>query len=231
MTLPILLSVPHTGLLVPPEAEPYCRLSKAEIIADGDEGAAEIYALEGGVAQFEMTDIARAIVDLNRAEDDFTQDGVVKTHTCWDVPVYDPFPPDKVVQTLLARYYRPYHERLQSPQPDVRLCVDCHTMAAVGPPVAPDAGQQRPEVCLGNARGRSLPKEWTDRLHAAFKHAFADFTVMVNNPFSGGHITRTHGADNPWLQVELSRATFLSHAEKRERVLAALTEFCERTLT
>ena len=40
MRLPILLSVPHAGLRVPAEAEPYCCLARDEIIADGDEGAA-----------------------------------------------------------------------------------------------------------------------------------------------------------------------------------------------
>ena len=70
MTLPLLLSVPHAGLAVPPEAEPYCVLSEREIVEDGDEGAAEIYDLESAVVAFHTTDIARAIVDMNRPEDD-----------------------------------------------------------------------------------------------------------------------------------------------------------------
>ncbi|MGD8376962.1 MAG: N-formylglutamate amidohydrolase, partial [Acidobacteriota bacterium] len=108
MKLPLLLSVPHAGLKVPPEAAPYCVLEPDAIVADGDEFARPIYALEDEVEAFVTTEIARAIVDLNRPEDDRRPDGVVKTHTCWNVPVYRPFPPDDVIETLLECYYRPY---------------------------------------------------------------------------------------------------------------------------
>ena len=88
MKLPVLLSVPHGGLEVPSEVAHICALTPKEIAEDGDEGARELYDLENHVAGFVDTDVARAIIDLNRAEDDFSKDGVIKTHTCWDVPVY-----------------------------------------------------------------------------------------------------------------------------------------------
>ena len=75
MTLPLLISVPHAGLRVPPEAERFCKLTETEIAKDGDEGAAEIYTIESEVECYVTTDIARAIVDLNRAEDDRRKDG------------------------------------------------------------------------------------------------------------------------------------------------------------
>jgi N-formylglutamate amidohydrolase len=103
-------------------------------VADGDEGAAEIYDLKDHAAEFVTTDIARAIVDLNRAEDDRRPDGVV-------------------------------------------------------------------------------------------------IAVTTNEPFSGGYITRLHGKEHPWLQLEISRAPFMSNAEKRLGVLRALTDFCEKALT
>ena len=83
MSLPLLLSVPHAGVEVPAEAEAHCILTPAQIAADGDEGAAEIYALADKVEGHITTHVARAIVDLNRAPDDFGPDGVVKTRTCW----------------------------------------------------------------------------------------------------------------------------------------------------
>ena len=102
MTMPLLVSVPHAGLVAPPEVEGLCQLTEQEIIDDGDEGAAEIYfPLEQEVESFVATDIARAIVDMNRAEDDFSKDGVVKTHTCWDVPVYSDFPEESIVNKLI----------------------------------------------------------------------------------------------------------------------------------
>ena len=88
MKLPLLVSVPHAGIRVPEEAEPYCILTSEQIVEDGDVGAAEIYTLEPEVEAYVTTQIARAIVDLNRAEDDRRADGVVKTHTCWNIQFY-----------------------------------------------------------------------------------------------------------------------------------------------
>ena len=71
MTLPLLLSVPHAGLVVPAAVQNLCLLSKKEIIEDGDEGAAEIYLpLEDEVFTLVTTVVARAILDMNRAEND-----------------------------------------------------------------------------------------------------------------------------------------------------------------
>ena len=89
MKLPILLSIPHAGWRIPEEVQDICLLTNKDILADGDAGAAEIYIpLKEKVEAFVTTDIARAIVDMNRAENDFWKDGVIKTHTCWDVPIY-----------------------------------------------------------------------------------------------------------------------------------------------
>lgn len=226
MTLPLLLSVPHAGLWVPPEARPYCVLTDREIAEDGDEGAAEVYSLKTEVAEFVTTDVARAIVDLNRAEDDRRPDGVVKTHTCWNVPVYEEFPPDDVVEQLLSRYYRPYHARLSRPPRGIRLGIDCHTMAAKGPPIGPGPGIERPWVCLSNA-GCTCPGKWLEGLAGCFERAF-EGNVKINDPFLGGYIIQTHSREIPWVQLEISRAPFLCHAEKRDRVLSALQDWLAR---
>lgn len=222
--MPLLISVPHAGLDVPPEARSYCVLGERQIAEDGDEGAAAIYAIEDEVCAFVTTEVARAIVDLNRAEDDRGKDGVVKTHTCWDVPVYGQALPAEVAETLLSRYYRPYHARLTAlAGTDLLLAIDCHTMAAYGPPVGPDPGVERPWVCLSNADG-TCPAEWMRMLASCFEQAF-DHEVSINHPFRGGFITRSHAAEMPWVQLELSRAPFMNDTDKRTRVLDALGTF------
>ena len=228
MTLPILVSVPHASLCVPDEVEAYCRLSREEIIADGDKDAAQIYAIRDEVAAFVTTDVARAIVDVNRPEDDRSRDGVVKTHTCWNVPVYDPFPPANVVESLLDTHYRPYHRELtENAGGAVRFGIDCHTMAAVGPPVGPDTGQPRPNVCLSDGQGTTFPSPWMRRLVLSFADAFG-CEIAVNEPFRGGYISRSHANEMPWIQLELSRGPFLTSAEKRQCVVAALADFCSQ---
>ena len=220
-TLPILVSVPHAGLRVPPEVVGACLLSPAQIAEDGDEHAEAIYDVAGEVRHFVTTDIARAVVDLNRAEDDRRPDGVVKSHTCFNVPVWREPLGEAVVETLLARHYRPYHARLgELAGQGVRLAVDCHTMLAIGPPIGPGPGQERPHVCLGNADG-ACPGEWMACLQRSFREQFGR-RVTVNEPFRGGFITCSHAAEMPWVQLELSRAPFATDPEKRRRVLRAL---------
>ncbi len=227
MKLPLLLSVPHAGLKVPPEVEDDCLLTKQQIAEDGDEGAAAIYwPLEDKVKDFLSTDVARAIVDLNRAETDRRQDGVIKTHTCWDVPVYRKFPNDKTIETLLEKYYRPYHESLsEAAGKGPVLGLDCHTMAAVGPPIGPMAGEKRPALCLSNASG-TCPEEWFLALAKCLEDAFGQ-EVSLNVPFTGGYIIRSHSGEMPWVQLELSRAPFRSDAGKGQAVLRALAQWCE----
>ena len=229
MTLPLLLSVPHAGLDVPPEVADRNLLTLEEIAADGDEGAAEVYRpLEKNVAVLVTTDVGRPFVDMNRAEGDIRKDGVVKTHTCWDVPIYrDPLPPD-VVDVLIDRYHRPYHRELREAgaRSDVLLGVDCHTMAAKGPPVGPDPGAERPAACLSSGDG-TLPESWLVDLRDCLRRSLG-LRVSVNDPFQGGYIIRAHAKDLPWVQLELSRAPYLSQAEKSRRVIAALRDFARR---
>lgn len=228
MKLPLLLSVPHAGLHVPSEVKDCCLLTRQQIIDDSDEGAEAIYwPLEGKVCAFQSTDVARAIVDLNRAESDRRRDGVIKTHTCWNVPVYRQFLSEKTIETLLDKYHRPYHCRLSelANQGPV-LGIDCHTMAPVGPPIGPMAGEARPALCLSNASG-TCPQEWFLALAECLEQAFGQ-AVSLNHPFAGGYIIRRHSVEMPWVQIELSRAPFMADAAKSAAVLQALIEWCGR---
>ncbi len=228
MKLPLIISVPHAGLSVPEEVRDYCALVPEQILSDSDEGAAEIYDLKSEAAAHITTDVARAIVDMNRAEDDRGRDGIIKTHTSYNTRVYRQPVPEDVVEILLERYYRPYHRRLSESAADAKFGVDCHTMAAVGPPCSEDSDCKRPNICLSNAHG-TCPQDWFEKLVRCFQESF-DSEISVNHPFKGGYIIRSHSSELPWVQVELSRAPFLQTGEKRERVFQALTLFCRIAL-
>jgi formiminoglutamase len=226
MTLPILVSVPHAGLEMPDEIEGLNLLTPEQIAEDGDEGAGRIYDLERDVEAFVTTEVARAFVDMNRAPDDIRRDGVVKTHTCWDVPIYRRPLSGAVVEILIERYYHPYHQRLTELAAEgVIAGIDCHTMAAVGPPVGPDPGVERPAICISNGDG-TCPREWLGALAMCLGRSLGK-EVAINHPFTGGFIIRSHATELPWIQLEFSRAPFLSLLEKRVRLLTALQGWCE----
>jgi formiminoglutamase len=226
MTLPLLISMPHAGLFVPESLQSDCLLTTEQIVEDGDEFAFEIYApLKDKVAAFISTDIARAVLDMNRQEDDIFKDGVIKTHTCWDIPIWQRPLDETILLQLIESYHRPYHQQLSefAKDSDLILAIDCHTMAPYGPPAGPDPGVERPQVCLGNVDGQSCPSEWMNILKSAFQ-AYFPGEVAINQPFSGGYITRFHGHEMPWLQLELSRGDFAAPSVKSSMVYAALKE-------
>jgi len=227
MKLPFYISVPHAGTLVPSEVRDLCLLRREDILAEHDAGSDTIYCtLADHVAGFCTTDIARSLVDLNRAPDDIGGNGVIKSHTCWNVPVYKNFPDKYLIQTLLVRYYLPYHEKLSAAAKTgtIKLGIDCHTMAAVGPPLGPDPGQQRPLVCVSNADG-TCPQEWLRSMAQCLAEVFKE-KITLNTPFRGGYITRSHAAEMPWLQVEISQTGAYPDDYKKNCLLEGLHRFC-----
>lgn len=217
--LPILLSIPHGGTQQPPELTGRVCLSNEDLFDDSDAFTRDIYDLEARVAYVVTAQVARAFVDVNRAPDDrppANPDGVVKSATCQGRPIYNDGaqPDDGLVAELLDRYYAPYHSRLEraAADPLMKLALDCHSMSTVAPALARDPGRARPLFCLSNGDGATCPHYLLNDLRRAIASTFeCDIAqIRLNDPFKGGHITRTHGrGDVPWIQVEISRSFYL----------------------
>lgn len=237
MKAPILVSIPHGGRRIAPEIRDIWALSESDALHDGDPFTDLIYDFGDHVQAQLVMEYYRAVVDLNRAPDDIAPqnpDGVVKSHTCWDVPVYraGALPDDELKRVLLDRYYYPYHERIEHYMNDsrIRLVVDCHSMAAASPPIEEDAGTVRPLICLGNLGDEDgevepvfervtcdpgIMKFMAEEFEIVFRHEDLEVeppaVVTMNVPFNGGYITRTHGGRGiPLVQIEMSRALYLN---------------------
>jgi len=231
MKLPLYISVPHAGKRVVPELRDLCILRREDILADYDKDAESIYStLQEHVEGFCTTDFSRSLIDLNRSPDDIGGNGVIKSHTCWNVPVYRIFPEDNLIQAVLGRYYFPYHDKLSAAAKTgtIRLGIDCHTMSTVGPPVGPDPGRKRPVVCISNRDG-TCPEEWIRCLASCFAQIFKE-KVAINVPFRGGYIIRSHASEMPWVQLEISQTDAYPDAFKRNCVLEGLYLFCHTVL-
>lgn len=227
MKLPLYISVPHAGTKVPPEIRDICALGEEDILADHDVGADVIYfPLQEYISGFHTTEIARSIVDLNRHPQEIGGNGVIKNHTCCDIPVYKIFPDEMLIRDLLASYYFPYHAKLTADSGDktIRLGIDCHTMAVIGPPVSPDPGLARPLVCISNDN-TTCPAGWIDILADCLASAFNN-KVAINMPFRGGYISRLHAAEMPWVQIEISQTAAHSNQFKSHCILEGLQSFC-----
>ncbi|NIQ00089.1 MAG: N-formylglutamate amidohydrolase [Nitrospinaceae bacterium] len=219
--LPVLLSIPHGGTRIPSLISDFLMISQRDRFEDGDAFTREIYGLKDDVWVQVEGEVARAVVDLNRAPEDrppANPDGVVKTQTCHGARVYLPGrePDEQMTERLLADYHQPFHRSIQEAldqNPELALALDCHSMEPVGPGIAPDPGQTRPRFCLGTRNGSTCPPETAHRLAACLREAFnlEEEDVVMNQPFAGGYITRKYGDGRvPWVQIEMNRNLYLS---------------------
>ena len=108
MRKPVAVSIPHGGWKVAPEIRDIWALRPQDAFHDGDPYTNRIYDFSGKVRAQIIMEYYRAVVDLNRAPHDIAPenpDGVIKSHTCWNVPVYKPncLPDEDLKQMLLEK--------------------------------------------------------------------------------------------------------------------------------
>ena len=219
--LPVLLSIPHGGTGVPPELQDRLAIGEKEIFEDIDGFTQEIYDLKEKVRHVHKANIARTFVDPGRAPSDLppkNPDGVIKSHTCFGKIIFkqNRQPTEPETAQLLEKYYYPFHHRLQQlmaeDRHNLKVCIDCHSMAETGPAISPDRGKERPLFCLGNRFGESATDAMVHKLRSCLAVAFEldEADVAANNPFAGGYITRHYGNNPlPWIQVEMNRKLYL----------------------
>ncbi|MBC8488127.1 MAG: N-formylglutamate amidohydrolase [Bacteroidetes bacterium] len=243
MKEPILVSIAHGGWKVPEEIKDIWALTKKDAFHDGDPFTPQIYDFSDKVnAQITM-EYYRAAIDLNREPDNIAPenpDGLIKSLTCYNVEVYKNgiLPNEKLKKLLINKYYYPYHRFLEDAarRDDIRLGVDCHSMAAVTPPIGGEtAGKPRALICLGNLgdiNGEPCPPhnrlscdtELINFVKEEFIRVFQHEDVEIDIPavcttnvpyeggyFEGGYITRKMGYEEiPFFQIEMSRALYLT---------------------
>jgi N-formylglutamate amidohydrolase len=223
--LPFVLSIPHGGLATPPEVADRLALDATDLYNECDLWSDRLYDFGGedkrGVLATAHAPIARAIVDVNRPLDSLDDpDGAVKSQTSYGRPTYfAPLPRGQQVG-LISHYWANYHAQVQDAlrrsQPQVRLLLDCHNMAQVGPKTYAYADQPRPFICLANLgddRGEptaergpvSCPPLLLYEASQVAATLFADMdlleplaerppVVALNWPFPGGYISRRYSA-------------------------------------
>ncbi len=225
--LPLLISVPHGGHSVPNILHSHLVLDQHDIFPDSDPYTRQIYAFKDEVYYYHDTDIARAVVDLNREKGDLpprNPDGVIKSHTVLGKKVYgnSRSPDKKMIQDLLEKFYFPYHLNIQQSMEDTSLLcgIDCHSMLEFLPEVKSIKENERPFICLSNGGDENGEGDETNlTCHPDLINMLADClcsefpdeadNIILNTPFKGGHISRYHSKKIPWIQIELNRRAYL----------------------
>ncbi|PID87165.1 MAG: hypothetical protein CSB13_00745 [Chloroflexi bacterium] len=235
--LPIAIIIPHGGLAIPPELEGRVALTPEQIFNEADAYVDDIFDYKERVTHWLNFPYARGILDVNRPDDASLHhrlgDGAVKLQSSYGVPVFhEGKEPDvELVNALIDKYWRPWHEQLSTivDDPEVQLILDCHSMAAVGPAAYDDPSSLRPRVSvsnLGDERGESreswglitaspaMTRYFGERLGELLAR-MPDLTELgapyaINVPYLGGWAMRLYGGSyKPWLMVELSRGLYI----------------------
>lgn len=217
---PVLLSIPHGGTDTPEELQDHLSITKHDLFDDSDPYVFEIYNLGEKVQKVITAKIARAFVDLNRSLQDLppkNPDGLVKSMTCYQKQIYitDKEPDIQMTNELIEKYYKPYHRQIQKSLSELELqvCFDCHSMAEIAPNISPDGNSKiRPLFCISNQDGKTSSNEMLEILADSISESYCidRNDVSLNDPFKGGHITRTYGNNPvPWIQIEMNRSMYL----------------------
>ncbi|MDD1716450.1 MAG: N-formylglutamate amidohydrolase [Methanolinea sp.] len=225
---PYLVSIPHCGVEVPPGVADRILLDANALQYYSDPGSESLYDFSSRVLACTSASVSRLIVDLNRPPYHIPpryRDGVVKTNAADGTRIWqDGKTPDiLLMHRLLMAHYFPYHARLDQllGSGDILAAFDCHTMMKVGLAAQPDAGRQRPLICLsnngdpaGHARKGGLSTcsaGWIQSLADIFREHFpGNGSVGINTPFSGGFISNAHywHTGIPWIQIEINRSLY-----------------------
>jgi N-formylglutamate amidohydrolase len=226
-TLPVLLSVPHSGREYPDWLLDMSAGGHSALTGLEDPLVDRLVwrAMQAGIGAV-VARTPRAAIDCNRAEDEIdpaivagaTRDrlsartrgglGVIPSRTQSHGHLWRRAIGPEQLEERLDQAHRSYHELIAGELEAIRvrfgcaLLLDCHSM----PPPAFGV----PPVVIGDSHGRTAAR-WISNEAVALANA-AGFAARLNNPFAGGHIVTRHGAPGRSihaLQIEIDRAFYL----------------------
>ncbi|MCP5099605.1 MAG: N-formylglutamate amidohydrolase [Chloroflexi bacterium] len=235
--LPIAIISAHGGLAIPPELNGRLAITPEQIFNEADAYVDELFDFRDQVLYWVTFPYARAILDMNRPAEPSLHhrpgDAVVKVKTSYGDPVFIPGaePDETSIAQLVTDYWDAWQQQLAAIAADsrVKLVIDAHTMAGIGPGTYDDPHALRPRVMAANmgdhfgelvpARGKiTAAPALTNRFVTLLGEALQDVVPLmetgaltaVNTPYFGGWNLAAHGGiHQPWLMVEISRALYL----------------------
>jgi len=218
---PLLLSVPHDGWQIPADIL-HNMSGPARGIPDTDWHVSQLYefARDFGASTI-VASYSRYVVDLNRPADDGAlyenqvATGVCPTQTFAGDSIYLDDPKIDIASRV-ARYWRPYHDRLAAALTAIRerhgyaLLWDAHSIRSQVPRLFPG---ELPVLNLGTWDHRSCDVTIANAVYAAA--AASQYSAVMNGRFRGGYITRHYGrpdANIHALQLELTQRAYMNES-------------------
>lgn len=224
--VPVLVSIPHTGVRVPEEVAATLAGAEMAALPMTDWHLHKLYDFLPGLGITSIHAVySRFVVDLNRSPRAAPlypgrfETGLVPTETFQGEPVFRQPPSAEDIERRRRRYHTPYHDELLRLLKALRrrfgfaVLIDAHSVAS-------DAnrlhGALTSEIYLGDRDGQTCA-EW---LRNALAEGFAEqgLQVVVNQPYKGGYITDHYGRmeEVDAIQVEMCQRVYMDEDHPAE---------------
>ena len=220
---PLLVSLPHDGSAIP-DAIGARMTASARRAPDTDWHVSRLYAFARELgASLLVPRFSRYVVDLNRPPDDTSlypgqnTTGLCPTRQFSGEAVYqegeEPSPGE--IADRVERYWRPYHEALQSELARLRtrhgrvVLWEGHSIRGSGLPFLFEG--RLPDLNLGTSGGASCSATLQSRLERVLAGQ-QTFDWVANGRFKGGYITRHYGEPAQGVdavQLEISQRIYM----------------------
>ncbi len=251
---PVIVEVPHAGLLVDGPALATLVAPARSIGRDADLWVDELYAdAPARGATMIVAHVSRYVVDLNRSEKDVDAEsvqgappnaratrGIVWRLTSDGARVLDAPLPRRELERRLETYYRPYHRTIAALIERKRarfghaVLVAAHSMPSVGRAAHGDPNAFRADVVPGTRGRTSASGRVIDTVDALARAA--GFSVSHDDPYQGGFTTMHYGRPRDAshvVQVELARRLYMDETSLQknagfDRLRAFCTELVSR---
>lgn len=237
--IPFLVTIPHSGETIPPQAEWLRGLPEEVLMCDVDRYVDRLYepALKQLNVPFVKTEWHRYAGDLNRLADDVDSTSVIGhpnkpgtfsrgflwTITTTETPLMKaPIAAEKH-QELVKLILEPFHASVRKLYEKFRdegarrvYHLDAHSMPSVGTRQHKDPGERRADIVISDSLGKSCSPPYRDLVIAAY--VTAGFKVGYNWPYVGGRVTEQYGHPEngqETLQVEMNRSLYMDEVTKK----------------
>lgn len=232
--LPFVISIPHSGLYITREMN--SKLKDDIILANMDWYLPELYNfLENLGFTVVINNVSRYVIDPNRAIEDSNSEDYSKSliykRTTFHKEMYVTELLQEDIDKRICDFYNNYHNTIKRMLEEKLkhfkkvYLIDLHSFGR----------QIEADVVLGNDNGRTINKDLFQYIAKLFEEN--GFKVALNNPFSGGFITKHYGSTNQTcetIQIELSYYSYIDkrifHEEELPHINEKVMENCRLRL-